>query len=169
MKTSQIADQLLIDLLLKKDRQAFEFLYDTYSPALHGSVIDIVAGKELASDVLQKAFITAYFTISSFKKGKYKLYTWMLHIASRISIETLRAIDQWPTASQLQEVSGGISTLLNKMETGPQTVIRLIYFKGHSRAEVARMLDLPIQMVEVLLQKGLEQLQQYINNNCHWK
>src|SRR5690349_11133027 len=112
MKTPQIADQLLMDLLLKKDRQAFEFLYDTYSPALHGSIIDIIANKDMAASILQKAFISAYFTISSFKKRKYKLHTWMLHIASRISIETIREMDQWPTATQLQAVSVGINSLL---------------------------------------------------------
>ena len=164
MKTSQIADQLLIDLLLKKDRQAFEFLYNTYSPALHGSVIDIVAGKELASDVLQKAFITACNTILQYDVRKQRLFTWMLHISGRIAMEMLQSINRWPRASELIEISCGIRALLGKMSPGQKRVIELMYYQGLSKAQVAQILNISVETTDELLRNGLLQLEAYISN-----
>ena len=168
MKALEIPDQLLVDLLVKKDRSAFEFLQDTYSPSLHGHLIDLVRDKDIAAEVLQKAFITAYFTISDRKMRGQKLYTWMLNIALRLAFETVRVIEKWPTASQLQTVSGGITAVLNSMDTGPRETIRLIYDKGYSKAKAASLLKLPIYRVDEMLQTGLQQLQQYLNA-YQWK
>lgn len=164
MKTSQIADQLLIDLLLKKDRQAFEFLYNTYSPALHGSIIDIVASKELASDVLQKAFITAHDTIRRYDQRKQQLFTWMLHISMRITIEILHSINRWPHASELIEISGAIRALLCKMSPGQKRVIELMYYQGLSKSQIAQIMNISIETTDELLQNGLLQLEAYISN-----
>jgi RNA polymerase sigma-70 factor (ECF subfamily) len=166
MKTSQIADQLLIDLLLKKDRQAFEFLYDTYSPALHGSIIDIVASKELAADVLQKAFVMAYNTISDYDHRKQRLFTWMLHISRRIALEILHSINRWPKASELIEISGGMRSLLCKMSPGQKRVIELMYYKGLSKTQVAQLMNISIETTDELLQTGLYQLEAYISNRA---
>lgn len=43
MKALRVSDQLLVDLLVKKDRSAFEFLQETYSLSLHGSIIELMA------------------------------------------------------------------------------------------------------------------------------
>ncbi|OQP67250.1 hypothetical protein A3860_02500 [Niastella vici] len=168
MKAPGISDQLLVDLLVKKDRSAFTFLQDTYSPSLHGPLIELLRDKDIAADVLQKAFIAAYFTISDRKRRGQKLYTWMLNIALRHAIETVSVIEKWPTASQLQTASGGINALLNRMDAGPREVIRLIYDRGYSKAKAASRLKLPIYRIDELLQTGLQELQQYLNA-YQWK
>lgn len=125
-------DQLLIDLLFKKDKAAFSFLYDTYSPALHGSIIEIVANKELAAKILLEAFMTAWNIIDSYDKTKQGLFTWMLHIARSIALRTMRSIGAWPDAAQLEEISGGMRNVLRRMDNGSKQVIELMYYKGYT-------------------------------------
>jgi RNA polymerase sigma-70 factor (ECF subfamily) len=153
---------------VNKDRSVFEFLYDSYSPPLHGSIIDLMADKEIAANVLQKAFVSAYFTISDHKRPKQKLYVWMLHIALRLTIQTLQVMEKWPTASQLEKVSGDICSILSAMDTGPRVVISLIYDKGLSKHQVAKRLRIPMETVDEWLAAGMRQLQGYLNN-YEWK
>jgi len=164
MSKLPINEQLLIDLLYTSNRQAFAFLHETYSPVLHGHLIDLIEDKDIAAKVLQKAFVAAYFTISDCKRRRQKLYTWMLHITLRLVIQTAQVIESWPTASQLQALSGGMSSVLDTMDVGPREVIRLIYDKGYSKAKAASLLKLPIYRIDEMLQTGLQQLQQYVNN-----
>lgn len=159
-----IDDQLLIDLLLEKNKHAFKFLYDTYSPALHGSIIEIVANKDLAFTVLEEVFITAWNEIGNYNKKNQSIFIWLLHIARRISQQALRSIGSWPDASQLAEVSWQLRKVLQRMEKGPKSVIELTYYQGLSKPQVAQIMNVPLQTVEQLLQVGFQQLRQYLNN-----
>ncbi|THU41872.1 hypothetical protein FAM09_07165 [Niastella caeni] len=168
MKALRISDQLMVDLLVNKDRSAFAFLHDTYSPSLHGSIIELMADKDIAENVLRKALAAAYFTISQHKRGKQKIYTWLMHVALRLVLEPVQALHRWPTASQLQETSCTLCSILNAMEPVSRAVIRLIYDEGYSKAQVGCLLNLPVYRVEELLETGLQRLQQYLND-CDWK
>jgi RNA polymerase sigma factor (sigma-70 family) len=163
MKSHPPNDQLLIDLLIRRDNKAFQLLYDTYSPSLHGSIIDIVANKELAAQILQQAFLTAWETINSYDQSRHNLFTWMLHIARRTSIETLRSINAWPSAEQLAVISGGMRSILKEMEPGHRQVIDLMYYKGFTKKQVADSLNISIDMVSTLLHQGMVQLYQRLN------
>jgi RNA polymerase sigma-70 factor (ECF subfamily) len=164
MESYTFDDQLLIDLLIKRDIKAFKLLYDTYSPSLHGSIIDIVAQKDLAAQILEQAFFTAWETINSYDQHKEKLFTWMLHIARRISIQTLRAINSWPSAEQLCDVAGNMRAVLKTMNRSHRQVIELMYYKGLSKNQVAEILNIPVDTVTVLLQQGMAQLFQRLKS-----
>jgi RNA polymerase sigma factor (sigma-70 family) len=163
MKSHSLNDQLLIDLLIKRDTRAFKLLYDTYSPSLHGSIIDIVANKELAAKILQEAFLTAWETINSYDSNKQKLFTWMLHIARRISIQVLRSINAWPPASQLAEIAGGLRSILKDMNASHRQVIELMYYKGFTKNQVAETLHISLDTVNTLLHQGLAELHLRLN------
>lgn len=158
MESNTFDDQLLIDLLIKRDVQAFKLLYETYSPALHGSIIDIVANKDLAAQILEQAFFTAWETIKGYDRRKEKLFTWMLHIARRISIQTLRAINSWPSADQLSGIAGNMRAVLQTMAPGHRQVIELMYYKGLTKKQVAETLNIPVDAVNILLHQGMAQL-----------
>jgi DNA-directed RNA polymerase specialized sigma24 family protein len=163
-----ISDQLLVDLLVNKDRQRFEFLYDTYSPCVHGSVLELVEEKDMAVYVLKKALGSAYYTIHHYKKHRRKLFTWLLHIAVRLWLDKVKAIETWPSADQLQEASGGLWCVLQGMAEAPREVIRLTYDEGCSKIMAAQKLGIPVERIDDLLQTGLRQLQDYMNK-CYWQ
>lgn len=162
MYQSSVDDQLLADLLRYK-KSAFQFLYDYYSPALHGSIIELVANKEIAAEVLHEAFITAFKTIDSYDFNNDAVYTWLLHIARRLSFQALRSICAWPEAAELEKISRGMHHVLQKMDKGPRCVIELMYYRGYSKRQIGEVLKIPGHIVDELLKTGMNQLYQFLN------
>jgi RNA polymerase sigma-70 factor (ECF subfamily) len=159
-----INDELLVELLLKKDKDAFYILYDTYCSSLHGSIIDIIANRELAAEILEEVYITIWNTIHTYDVRKEKFFTWLLHIARRRTFEIMNQLQAWPDANQLANASINLHTILQKMDKGQRAVIELTYYRGYSTAQVAQLLKLPQDFVTDLLKTGLYQLQLHLNN-----
>ena len=59
----------LVAHLKQQDRKAFEFLYDNYSKALFGIVLQIVKEHELAEEVFHDAFVKIHRHIGSYYRG----------------------------------------------------------------------------------------------------
>lgn len=163
-----IDEQLFIDLLFECNRHAFAFLHDTYSPALHGSFLDIIEeDKELAAKMLEEIFVRAWGNVNACGSRNSKLFIWMLHIARRLTIAAIQQLGAWPRASKLEEISRGLRFILLHMDKGQRWVIELTYYKGYSKAHIARILNVSADTVENLLQTGLRQLQDYLNSR-YW-
>jgi DNA-directed RNA polymerase specialized sigma24 family protein len=81
--------------------------------------------------------------------------------------EKVDTIEQLPSAFQLQEASNGVWCILQRMAPGPREVIHLTYNEGCSKRKVSQRLGIPLDRIDDLLQAGMRQLQDYINN-CHW-
>jgi RNA polymerase sigma-70 factor (ECF subfamily) len=158
MNSYSMNDQLLIDLLYEQDQEAFSFLYESYSPSLHGRIIEIVANKELAAEILQEAFVQVYHTIGSYDRSKGKIFTWMLNISTRICHEIMRSMKSWPTPDQLSLFAGRYGKWIQQLEDGPKQVIELIYYKGYTKYQVADALNISLETVLVLHRKGILKL-----------
>ena len=53
----QYSEAQLITFLTEKNENAFNILYNNYSPTLYGIVLRIVNSEEAAQDVLQDSFV----------------------------------------------------------------------------------------------------------------
>lgn len=120
--------------------------------------------KDIASNILKKAFVSAYFTVCRYKRHRHKLYTWMQHMALRSTLEPLRAMNQWPTVDQIKVIKTNLLAVLHSMDEKYQAVIHLTYSVGLSRRQTAMQLNIPLRQVEDLLQAALFKLQDYLNN-----
>lgn len=130
--------------------------------------MDIFEDKDIVYNVLQKAFVSAYFTINDHKRRGQKIYTWMQHIVSRLIFEPLEAMNKWPTIVQMQDARDGLLSLLRGMDEKSQVAVHLTYNVGLSRRQAAMKLNIPVRQVEDLLDAALCKLQAFINN-YHWK
>lgn len=70
----------LAKLLKHRDKNAFDYLYDTYAPSLYGVIIKLVKDKDLAGQILKKAFIQIWNDSSTFDYTKQSLFIWMYSI-----------------------------------------------------------------------------------------
>ncbi len=57
---NDLTDEELYRLIADKNQEAFEFVYDKYSPAIYGIILPKVKLTKLANDILTKTFI-AFF------------------------------------------------------------------------------------------------------------
>lgn len=154
-------NELLIKLLHEHDPKTYELLYDTYCEALHGNILELIANRDLAERILQKAFQTAFKTIRTFDCTKASLYIWLWHIARRHCYALMRTLKSWPYSEQISQASGMMTTIIRAMPDGPRQAIELMYFKGYTRRQVAETLQISNEAVKQLLDQGLQQLHLY--------
>ena len=139
-------------------------LYDNYSGALYGIILQILNNAELSSDTLQEVFINIWRKIESYDPSKGRLYTWMLNIARNASIDTLRS-KSFQNSQKNQSfpenvdvLSGGVSQLntdhiglrktLEKLKMEQRVLLELAYFKGYTHEEIAEMEAIPLGTVK---------------------
>jgi RNA polymerase sigma factor (sigma-70 family) len=83
-------DEILLSRLLRtRDRDAFDYLYDQYSPLVYGEIMRIVQDDEIAGDVLHDVFVTIWHTCSQFDPSEKRLFTWLIAIARKKCTERL--------------------------------------------------------------------------------
>ena len=167
-------EQELVSLLKDRDNSAFSYLYDNYSGALYGIIIQILDNTELSSDVLQEVFINIWRKIESYDPSKGRLYTWMLNIARNASIDTLRSksfqnsqknqsfpenVDSLSAGgSQPNPDHIGLRKMLQKLKAEQRVLIDLAYFKGYTHEEIAEIEGVPLGTVKTRIRAALQQL-----------
>ncbi|AEV99716.1 hypothetical protein A4D02_36080 [Niastella koreensis] len=158
-----INEQLLIDLLCASDCKAFEFVHDTFSPALHGSLIDLIeTDKKNAVHVLEDGFSAVWQALQSYDQRQQQLFAWLLHMMHQLATVALKQLNRWPSADELERLSIGLRQKLLTMNRGQRCVIELMYERGYCKARIANALNVSIETVDTLLQTGLSQLKTYL-------
>ncbi len=161
----------LVAALRHKDNQAFGYLYDHYSGALHGIVKQIVGDVELANDVLQETYINIWKRIDTYDEAKGRLFTWMLNIARNAAIDKTRSKGfqqsqrQIPLDGQIIQPSVrqgiddyGLKKIILKLKDEHRLLIDLSYFQGYTHEQIATALHIPLGTVKTRIRSALTQL-----------
>jgi RNA polymerase sigma-70 factor (ECF subfamily) len=172
-------EQELVALLKTQDESSFSYLYDRYSAALYGVVLQIVIDPELANDVLQETFVNIWRKIQTYDSSKGRLFTWMLNVARNLAIDMVRSKafqnsrkNQDLTDSSYTENAGvaiqpgldniGLKKLVEKLKPEHRSLIDLAYFKGYTHEEIAETEKLPLGTVKTRIRSALIQLREYL-------
>ncbi|MFL5771584.1 MAG: RNA polymerase sigma factor [Flavisolibacter sp.] len=161
----------LVASLRKRDNQAFEYLYDHYSGALHTVIRQIVGEMELSNDVLQETFLNIWNRIENYDETKGRLFTWMLNIARNAAIDKTRS--KGFRQSQLQiPLDGdfiqpsirsgiddiGLKKIILKLKDEQRLLIDLSFFQGYTHEQIATALHIPLGTVKTRIRSALTQL-----------
>lgn len=171
------SEQQLITLLKSRESKAFGYLYDHYSAALLGIIMQILKDEPVANDVLQEVFISIWKKIESYDAAKGRLFTWMLNIARNASIDMLRSkayqnekknqglegnvdlnIDRQVSALNVDNI--GLRKVLEKLKKDYRILLELAYFKGYTHEEIAEIESIPLGTVKTRIRNALIQLRQ---------
>jgi RNA polymerase sigma-70 factor, ECF subfamily len=169
----------LVALLQENSRQAFNYLYDNYSPALYGIINQVVKDKEMATDVLQEVFVNIWRKKESYDPAKGRLFTWMLNIARNAAIDKIRSRtyqdskknqpleenvntgwDRHAVNPDVKDV--GLKKIVNRLRDEQRMLIDLSYFQGFTHEEIAKMLSIPLGTVKTRIRAALTQLRTLI-------
>jgi RNA polymerase sigma factor (sigma-70 family) len=167
----KLDEQQLVNALQNREKSAFEALYDQYSPILYGKIFSIVKSEAVAQDVLQEVMLKIWAKIKTYDAQKASLMTWMMRIARNKAIDIYRSsayqnsLKQTnlnsPNADASVEMNTdtiGIQELLQKIGEDYRQVIQLAYLEGHTQAEIAKKLNLPLGTVKSRVRIGLREL-----------
>ena len=168
------------------DRAAFKTLYELSGAHLFAVILRIQRDRNLAEDLLQEVFVSAWKAAGSFDAQRAQPLTWLTHIARNKAIDSLRraqsqprlesvhrdADDDRPDDDQhLADESPGPASLLERASdarqlkhcmqdlTAPQRQsVALAFFDGLSHAEVAAQLCQPLGTVKSWVRRALATL-----------
>lgn len=161
----------LVAALRQKDNNAFGYLYDHYSGALHGVVRQIVGDTELANDVMQETYVNIWKRIETYDEAKGRLFTWMLNIARNAAIDKTRSKGfqqsqrQIPLDGDIIQPSVrmgiddyGLKKIILKLKDEQRLLIDLSYFQGYTHEQIATALHIPLGTVKTRIRSALTQL-----------
>lgn len=173
-----MSESILIEKLIQRDQQAFQWLYDQYSPALYGVVLRIVRDDEQAADLLQDIFIKIWKNLDAYDATKGRLFTWMLNVARNTAIDSLRSrkthpfaeirtdeenvhiVDREHNTEQPKIEHIGLKEVVDQLRPERKELIDLVYFGGYTHEEAAEKLNLPLGTVKTRVRAALQELKQ---------
>jgi len=171
----------LVSLLQSNNKSDFSVLYDYFSGALYGVILNITAGdEELAQDCLQNTFLKIWKNASSYDSTKGRLFTWMVNIARNTSIDALRSnqsgirgkIQKLPDNVDIKaetldadkmETIKSLEKLLYKIRADWREVIQYVYFKGYTQEETSQILEIPLGTVKTRCRSAIIKLRELLD------
>lgn len=151
----------LVEKFRMKDAKAFEKLYSMYADNICGVINKIVKNNDIAQEICQDVFVTAWNNSERYNISKGRFFTWMLNIARNAAIEKVRSKSHKNSKQNLSAVffvniledkndlhtqvdTIGIKNLLSNLKEKCVQIIDVLYFKGYTQKEAAEELEIPI-------------------------
>ncbi len=170
------SEKELVGLVLSGNREAFNVLYDNYSPALFGIISRIVNSEETAQDVLQDTFVKIWKNLEKYDNSKGTIFTWMLNIARNGAIDSTRSkhernkiqnpelfvsIPEEP-GSEMHIDHMGIREVLVTLKPEHQLIINYLYIQGYTQEETAGALNIPLGTVKTRARMAILRLRELL-------
>ena len=163
------------------DRHAFETLYRSVAPRLHGVALRFMGRRDLAEEVLQESFVRIWNNASRYQAHLSAPLTWMINITRNQAIDQLRKHrerplgaleeqqleDQSPSAHEQLDRARDASALnrcLATLESMQRQSISVAYFQGLSCSELAEHLAAPLGSVKSWIRRGMERLRRCLES-----
>lgn len=157
------------------DREAFGTLYGWYGDPIFRAILSRLPNRELAEDCLRDAFRAALEKIDSFSYDNRSIFFWIRRIAINKAMDTHRRtrrdldlvervkVQPLPIAHvpprpdrglEVDDTKRDVETSLSRMNTRYATVLRLRLIEERTREECAKILDVTVGNLDVLLHRA---------------
>jgi len=159
------------------DADAFGPLYDTLSPAVHGTALAVLRDPHHAAEVTQEVMVEIWRTATRWDARRGSARAWATTMAHRRAVDRVRAVQAQRTrdqaaldrdrprpfdvvaeqaesnldAARVRHCLGGLT------DTQREAVV-LAYYDGRTYREVAESLDAPLPTVKSRIRDGLTRL-----------
>ena len=145
--------KLLVELIYKKDEEAFTILYDLYAKSLFGIINNYCRDNELAEQLLTDVFSKIWNNLEFYSEKEGRLYTWMVNQTREYIVDYLKSCNSYNPIKLKSENFVQLLDDENKAETiGIQEYVRklrpksiklvdALFFKGQSLESVADIFE----------------------------
>lgn len=155
-----------IDLLIKKDEQAFNIVYHETKKSVYAIIRSIVRNESITEDLMQDTYIRAIEKIRTYKRnGKFNV--WLNSIAHNIAMDYYRKnkktidfdeVDYQFKTDVNYESRMLVEALLKTIKPIEKQIVLLHVIDEYTFKEIAEMLDKPIGTVLWLYNKAIKQM-----------
>lgn len=163
------------------DEASLELLYDRYATAVMGVAYRVLQNRGEAEDVVQETFWRAWENASQFQVRRGSCKNWLLGIGRNLAIDTLRRQKVRPGAAESSDMEillerepdrnsdtaavavanmthNQVSQAMATLPDEQQVVLRLAYFDGLTRREIAEKEAVPLGTVHTRARLALLKL-----------
>jgi RNA polymerase sigma-70 factor (ECF subfamily) len=166
----------LLARIARGDGGAFEVLFDRYSAAVYGMVLQVLRDPAQSEEVAQDVLVEVWRTASRFDPDRGSVRAWLLTMARRRAIDRVRSAQAAgdrearlaaAATPDFDEVSEVVELRLEREQvrrclevlTGLQREsIHLAFYRGYTHREVSDVLGVPLGTVKTRLRDGLIRL-----------
>jgi RNA polymerase sigma-70 factor, ECF subfamily len=154
-------DRDLLDKVAAGDREALRELYLIYHRRVSGFLLRFTHRQDLVEEVINDTLYVVWCKAGEFR-GDSRLSTWIMGIAYRHALKTLRrrghqlfhakpienerlaAPDEFGAA----ETGEWVALAMQQLPTDQRMTMELAYGQGHSCEEIAKIMDCPVNTVK---------------------
>jgi RNA polymerase sigma-70 factor (ECF subfamily) len=149
----------LLARIARQDSAAMKELYLIYHRRLARFLMRLTTRYELAEEIINDTFWVVWQHAGDFR-GASRVSTWIMGIAYRRGLKTLRYAGPPPPDSDLvaeigtdeparqEEINEWLDVALQRLPLEQRTVIELAYHVGHSCEEIASIMQCPVNTVK---------------------
>jgi RNA polymerase sigma-70 factor (ECF subfamily) len=156
------------------DVRAFERLYRTHLPRVHGLVRRMTAGRD-ADELTQDVFVRLWQKLSSFR-GESAFTTWLHRLAANVVIERFRTdaarrqrhldgedvFESLPALRRSGDLSMDLDAALLKLPDGAREVFVLHDVEGYKHHEIAELLGISTGTSKAQLHRARMMLRRHL-------
>ncbi len=172
----ETTEQLLV-LVGRGDRDAFERLYQRVAGSVLGVVRRVLRDHAQSEEVAQEVLVEIWRTAARFDPERGGASSWMLTMAHRRAVDRVRSaqastdrdskvallehVAPFDEVAEIVELSferEQVRRALGSLTDLQREAIKLAYYGGHTQAEVATLLDVPLGTVKTRLRDGMIRL-----------
>jgi len=155
--------ETIVDLEI--DQEGLSKLYDVYAPVLMGIIMRIIEDRTIAEKILYNAFLKIWETKNTYNPGRERIFFWMNRIARELAIEEITYVEYSGKneANDLKKlifskevrdyISGKI--LKEEIDEVEKNALRLMFIHYYTIEEVAKQLDIPIEILKAKIMIAL--------------
>jgi RNA polymerase sigma-70 factor, ECF subfamily len=158
------ADRHLLRRVAARDHQAFRELYIAYHRRLARFLMRVTREFGLVEEVINDTMLVVWNKADEFR-GESRISTWIMAIAYRRALKTLRSSFAAPHAHdslddlqleapdelEASELGEWILSSLQQLPADQRLVVEFAYGHGHSCEEIAIIMDCPVNTVKTRL------------------
>jgi RNA polymerase sigma-70 factor (ECF subfamily) len=166
----------LIARSLDGDTQAYAELVDRYKNAIYHHCFAIVRREEVAEDMAQETFITAYYKLRLYNKD-YKFSTWLFKLATNKCLNWLKkaskelaaddklvaAIASHHPEPHQAAAYDELHAAVERLRPKYRAVISLHYWQGLSYEDIAIAVDAPPGSVKGWMRRAKDELRKELS------
>lgn len=176
-------DEQLLMLIVERDRDALEALYDRYASAVYSLAMHLLRDPEASEEVTQDVFFNVWRRASSYHAQRGSVKSWLFSVAHHRTIDELRRRRREqpqvqrdfdlnnkpsddssdPVAQVTTKLDGGqLRDALEALRPEQREVVMLAYFGGLTHSEIARQLGQPLGTVKTRMRLALKRLKEVL-------
>ena len=160
-----------VDLLVQKNKEAFEYVYQETKQLVFAIIIAIVKDKSLAEDVMQDTYIKMLSYINFYDKNK-SFKNWLLTIAKNSAIDYYRkrqhyvVIDTEEQEYMLPATEDNncdilfVKLVLKKFSESERQILLMHFTDGMKFKDIATVLDMPLGTVLTNYSRAIKRVKQ---------